>query len=253
MYNSWWYAPYFWYILFFSAYKIFKSFGARRILNGIDVSFNQHEITGILGPNGAGKTTLFSILTGITRADSGTIMLGDIDITNLPIHKRSNFGLIYLPQDSSIFRGLSVENNVRAILELKNDSEKEIEETLDKLLDAFSISHLRKSKATSLSGGERRKVEIARALAANPKFLMLDEPFSGIDPISVKEIMDIIRKLNEIGIGIVITDHNVRETLSILTRGYIIANGNVLFQGSADEILRNEESRKLYLGEEFKI
>ncbi len=239
--------------MFFSAYKIFKSFGGRKILNGLNVSFNQREITGILGPNGAGKTTLFSILTGITKADSGTIMLGERDITNLPIHKRSNFGLIYLPQDSSIFRGLSVEKNIRAILELKNKSKKKIEEKLDKLLNDFSISHIRKSKATSLSGGERRKVEIARALAANPKFLMLDEPFSGIDPISVTEIMNTIRKLSEMGIGIVITDHNVRETLSMVTRGYIIANGNVLFHGSADEILQNDESRKLYLGEEFKI
>lgn len=239
--------------MFFSAYKIFKSFKNRIILNGVDLSFDQNEIVGILGPNGAGKTTLFSILTGIVKADSGTIMLGDKDITHMPIYKRSRLGLIYLPQDSSIFRGLSVEDNIRSVLELTSSSREEIEESLDRLLAALFISHIRKSKATSLSGGERRKVEIARALAAKPNFLMLDEPFSGVDPISVSEIMEIIRTLNRFGIGIIITDHNVRETLAILHRGYIIANGRVLFHGSVDEILQNEESRKLYLGEEFKI
>ncbi len=239
--------------MIFSAYKIFKSFSGRTILKGVDVTFSKQEIVGILGPNGAGKTTLFSILTGITKPDAGTIMLGNKDITNLPIHQRSENGIVYLPQDSSIFRGLSVEENILSVLEIKNKFKKDIKDKLDYLLKVFSIDHLRHSTAISLSGGERRKVEIARALAANPIFLMLDEPFSGIDPISVSEIMDIIKKLNASGIGIIITDHNVKETLSILNRGYIIANGTVLFEGTTYEILANEESRKLYLGEDFSI
>ncbi len=241
----------------FTAKNIFKSYDNRRILSGIDVSFSRDQIVGILGPNGAGKTTLFSILTGIIRPDSGSITLGNIDITRFPVHKRAQSGLIYLPQDSSIFRGLSVENNIRAILQIHRHNNKnnddDIENSLENLLDAFSIQNIRKSKATSLSGGERRKVEIARALAANPRYLMLDEPFSGVDPISVCEITEIMYRLKSMGIGVIITDHNVRETLPILDNGYIIANGRVLFHGSPTEILNNEESRRLYLGDKFTI
>jgi lipopolysaccharide export system ATP-binding protein len=236
-----------------STKKISKSFGDRSVLRGIDAFFNKSEIVGILGPNGAGKTTLFSILIGLTKPNFGQIFLDEKDITNLAIHKRSEHGLVYLPQDSSIFRGLSVEDNICAVLEIKNKSKAIILEKLEYLLSAFSVEHLRKVRATALSGGERRKVEIARALAANPKFLLLDEPFSGIDPISVSDIMNIVKQLNNMGIGIIITDHNVRETLTILHRGYIIANGKVLFQGTTAEILNDKNSRELYLGETFKI
>ena len=237
----------------FVAKNIKKSYGERKILSGLDLVFSRNEITGILGPNGAGKTTLFSILTGITKPDEGKIKLDGMDITKIPIHKRSKAGLVYLPQDSSIFRGLSVENNIKAILQIREKDSEVIKKRLNYLLSAFSLSHLRYSRATSLSGGERRKVEIARALAADPKFLMLDEPFSGIDPISVTEIMEIIKKLKSIGIGVIITDHNVRETLAILDNGYIIANGKVLFRGTSSEIMQNEQSRRLYLGEKFRI
>jgi lipopolysaccharide export system ATP-binding protein len=239
--------------LYFSAQKICKSFGDRQILKNIDISVGKDEIIGILGPNGSGKTTFFSILAGITSADSGTIYLDNVDITNSQMHNRAMNGLIYLPQDSSVFRGLSVENNIKAILELKYKDKNTINEKLDLLLSMFSIDKIRKSKATSLSGGEKRKVEIARALAANPVFLMLDEPFSGIDPISVLDITEIIRNLNKIGIGIIITDHNVRETLSVLHRGYIIVNGEILFHGKASEILQHNESRALYLGKDFSM
>lgn len=237
----------------FLANNITKSYGGNLILKGVDVSFSRNEIVGILGPNGAGKTTLFSILTGIIQPNSGQIILNDINITKYSLHERSRMGIIYLPQDSSIFRGLSVEDNIKAVLEIKHKNKELIDDKLNYLLEAFSIDRLRKSRSTALSGGERRKVEIARAIAADPLFLMLDEPFSGIDPISIIEIMDIIKKLKDLGIGVIITDHNVRETLSILDRGYIIANGTVLFHGTANEILGNEESRNLYLGNNFKI
>lgn len=237
----------------FEARNITKTFGDRIILKGINVSFSKNEIVGILGPNGAGKTTLFSILTGIISSESGSIHIGGVNITNLKIYQRSRVGIVYLPQDSSIFRGLNVEDNIRAILQIKYSGKQLIEEKLDFLLESFSIAHLRKAKASSLSGGERRKVEIARALAADPSFLLLDEPFSGIDPISISEIINIIKKLKQSGIGIIITDHNVRETLTLLDKGYIIANGSVLVSGTAEEIMKNEESRKIYLGEKFKI
>jgi lipopolysaccharide export system ATP-binding protein len=236
-----------------SAEKIFKSFRDRQILKDVNTSFGNNEIVGILGPNGSGKTTFFSILAGITLPDSGSIQLDGNDITNSQIHNRANEGIIYLPQDSSIFRGLSVENNIKAILEIRYKNKNIIDEKLDQLLHMFSIDHIRKSRAPSLSGGERRKAEIARALAADPAFLMLDEPFSGIDPISVLDITEIIRNLNKMGIGIIITDHNVRETLSVSHRGYIIVNGEILFQGSASEILQHDESRELYLGKHFEM
>ena len=239
--------------MIFEAKNITKSYGDRLILNGINVSFSKDEIVGILGPNGAGKTTLFSILTGITRADTGEIKLDTKEITRLKVYERARVGIVYLPQDSSIFRGLNVENNVRAVLQIKHKRKEHIENRLEELLDAFSITHLRKARANSLSGGERRKVEIARAIAADPVFLMLDEPFSGIDPISISEITNIIRSLKAAGIGIIITDHNVMETLRILDKGYIIANGKIIVSGTAQDILDHEESRKIYLGETFRI
>jgi lipopolysaccharide export system ATP-binding protein len=235
------------------AVNITKVFKGRMVLRGVSLSFQQGEIVGILGPNGAGKTTLFSILAGITSADSGTICFNNIDIKNFKMHRRAREGIIYLPQDSSIFRGLSVEDNIRAIIQIKIKSKIEIEKRLLELLEVFSLTHLRHANATRLSGGERRKVEIARTLAAAPKFLLLDEPFSGIDPIAVFEIIEMIKKLKENNIGIIITDHNVRETLNILDRGYIIADGTVLTQGSAESILSDDEARKIYLGQSFKI
>ncbi|MDR2598519.1 MAG: LPS export ABC transporter ATP-binding protein [Holosporales bacterium] len=239
--------------MIFKAEQITKSYKGKDVLQGISLAFRQREIVGILGPNGAGKTTLFSILAGITPAEKGRIHLNGCDITNLKLYERARKGIVYLPQDSSIFRGLSVEDNIRAVLQINMTSHEEIENRLDYLLESFSLTHLRNSGAPRLSGGERRKVEIARTLAACPKFLLLDEPFSGIDPISVFEIIEIIRGLKESGIGIIITDHNVRETLNTLDRGYIIADGTVIAEGGIDDILENDEVRKTYLGQSFRI
>ena len=235
------------------ANNITKSFKDRLVLRGVNLSFKMTEIVGILGPNGAGKTTLFSILTGIASADSGEIKLAGNNITKLKIHQRAKAGIVYLPQDSSIFRGLSVEDNIRSVLQITYSSKEKIDSKLEELLEAFSISHLRKAMAPFLSGGERRKVEIARALATSPAFLMLDEPFSGVDPISVNEIITIIRTLKDSGIGVIITDHNVRETLQVINRGYIIANGKILTTGTPEEITSNKDAKELYLGEEFRI
>jgi lipopolysaccharide export system ATP-binding protein len=237
----------------FEAKGVTKSFGDRIVLNGVSARFQQVEIVGILGPNGAGKTTFFSILAGIEFAESGTITLDNRDITKLKMWHRGREGIVYLPQDSSVFVGLSVEDNIKSILQIRYESREEIDEKLNKLLDAFSLLGLKKTKASLLSGGERRKVEIARALAADPKFLMLDEPFSGIDPISIHEIIEIMRGLKESGIGIIVTDHNVRETLTVLDRGYIIANGQIVVSGTADDILLSKLTRDIYLGDEFKI
>ncbi|MDR3030920.1 MAG: LPS export ABC transporter ATP-binding protein [Holosporales bacterium] len=237
--------------MIFKAENIIKTFGTRLVLNGIDVSFSKNEIVGILGPNGAGKTTLFSILVGISASESGTITLGGKDITKLKIYQRAQEGIIYLPQDSSVFKGLTVEENILSILQIKYRNKEQINEKLNDLLDSFSLTHLRKVNAAFISGGEKRKVEIARALAASPSFLMLDEPFSGIDPISISEITNIIKSLNDTGIGIIITDHNVREMLNIIDKGYIITNGKVLISGSPKEILEDQESRRLYLGSTY--
>jgi lipopolysaccharide export system ATP-binding protein len=223
------------------------------VLKGISAKFHQGEIVGILGPNGAGKTTLFSILAGIEFAESGTIRLNNNDITKLKIWSRARKGIVYLPQDSSVFVDLSVEDNIKSILQVRYKSRDVIDEKLNKLVDAFSLSGLRKVKASLLSGGERRKVEIARALSTDPKFLMLDEPFSGVDPISVHEIAEIMRWLKVGGIGIIVTDHNVRETLTVLDRGYIIANGQIVVSGTVDDILLNKLTRDIYLGDKFKI
>ena len=235
------------------ASNITKSFKDRLVLRGVNLKFSVGEIVGILGPNGAGKTTLFSILVGMVKGDFGTITFDGRDITKLKIHQRSKAGLVYLPQDASIFRGLSVEDNIRSVLQLTCQSKREINAALDELLDAFAITHLRKAMAPFLSGGERRKVEIARALATSPSFLMLDEPFSGVDPISVGEIMSIMRDLKNSGIGVIITDHNVRETLQIIDRGYIIANGKILTEGTPDEIISDPQAKQMYLGETFRM
>lgn len=233
--------------------NITKAYKDRMVLRGVNLTFNTSEIVGILGANGAGKTTLFSILSGMIKPDSGKIILDGCDITKTKIHKRASAGIIYLPQDASIFRGLSVEDNIKAILEITYKNEQQVSDKLNELLEAFSISHLRKSMAPLLSGGERRKVEIARALATSPAFLLLDEPFSGVDPISISEIVAIIENLKNSSIGVIITDHNVRETLHVIDRGYIMANGQILISGSSEEMSADEQAKKLYLGETFQI
>lgn len=223
------------------------------ILNEVSLKFSTAEIAGILGANGAGKTTLFSILSGLIKPDDGKIKLAGKDITDTKMHKRANAGIVYLPQDTSIFRGLSVEDNIKAILEITYTDKNQMYDKLDELLEVFSITHLRKSMASVLSGGERRKVEIARALATSPAFLLMDEPFSGVDPISISEIVTIIKNLKSSGIGVIVTDHNVRETLQVIDRGYIMANGKILVSGTSDEIANNEQARKMYLGATFRI
>ncbi|MBY0463090.1 MAG: LPS export ABC transporter ATP-binding protein [Alphaproteobacteria bacterium] len=233
--------------------KIGKTFGKRSILLGIDLHVVQGEAVGLLGPNGAGKTTCFSIVTGLIQPDMGKVFLDQREITNMPMYLRARMGIGYLPQDASIFRGLTVEGNIKAVLELCERDPDKREQRLDHLLDEFSISHLRQSPAASLSGGERRRVEIARALAMSPKFLLLDEPLAGIDPIAVGEIRELISHLKEMNIGILITDHNVRETLEIVDRAYIIAQGQVLMEGSPDEIVKHEDVRRVYLGERFSL
>jgi lipopolysaccharide export system ATP-binding protein len=211
------------------------------------------EVVGLLGPNGAGKTTSFYMIVGLVALNGGQIQLDDADVTHLPMHERARMGLGYLPQEASIFRKLSVAENVRAILELHETSSDAIEHRLEELLRELNISHLRDSAALALSGGERRRCEIARALAANPRFILLDEPFAGVDPIAVMDIQKIIRFLKERGIGVLITDHNVRETLGICDRAYIINEGSVLASGSAEEIVHNDNVRRVYLGEHFRL
>jgi lipopolysaccharide export system ATP-binding protein len=210
-------------------------------------------VVGLLGPNGAGKTTCFYMIVGLVKIDGGSITLDGADVGVMPIHRRAGLGLSYLPQEASIFRKLTVEQNIRAILELKNYTDEEIEQHLESLLADLHIEHLRDAAAMSLSGGERRRVEIARALAMNPRFVLLDEPFAGIDPIAVIDIQKLIRFLTERGIGILITDHNVRETLGICDRAYIINDGTVLAAGNPDEIIHNESVRRVYLGEHFRL
>jgi lipopolysaccharide export system ATP-binding protein len=233
--------------------KISKNFGKRPILKGIDLHVMQGEAVGLLGPNGAGKTTCFSIMTGLIQPDHGQVFVNKRDITHTPLYFRARNGIGYLPQDASIFRGMTVEDNILAALELYEPEYDERQRRLDQLLDEFSISHLRQSPAVALSGGERRRVEIARALAIQPTFLLLDEPLAGIDPIAVGEIRDVILHLKERGIGILITDHNVRETLDIVDRAYILAAGSILCEGSPDDIIKNENVRRVYLGERFSL
>ncbi len=230
-----------------------KSYGGRKVVDGLSISVGRSEIVGILGPNGAGKTTSFYMIVGIIPCDNGNIYFDQEEVTNLPIHKRCRLGMGYLAQESSIFRRLTVEENIMAVLETLNLSPRERRRRLESLLEELNISHLAKSKAYTLSGGERRRLEITRALVTNPSFLLLDEPFSGIDPIVVAEAQDIIRTLKERGLGILLTDHNVRETLSITDRAYLIADGKVLISGTADDLINDSRAKEIYLGEKFQM
>lgn len=235
-----------------------KSYGARQVVRDVALQVESGEVVGLLGPNGAGKTTSFYMIVGLVPSDAGKIELDGVDISRLPIHKRALLGLSYLPQEASVFRKLSVEDNIRAVLELQRVNGKalttpQLEQRLDTLLADLQIEKLRENQALSLSGGERRRVEIARALATNPRFVLLDEPFAGVDPIAVIEIQRIVRFLKERGIGVLITDHNVRETLGICDRAYIINQGAVLASGRPDDIIANESVRRVYLGEHFRM
>ena len=230
-----------------------KSYKKRTVVHDVSFEVRSGEVVGLLGPNGAGKTTCFYMVVGLIACDDGSIGLDTLNLTHQPIHKRARAGISYLPQEPSIFRKLTVEQNVRAVLELKGYRRAEQDEHLTNLLDDLGVSHLRETPAQSLSGGERRRVEIARALAMNPRFILLDEPFAGVDPIAVLDIQKIIRFLKEKGIGVLITDHNVRETLGICERAYIINEGQVLAQGDPNSLISNEAVRKAYLGEHFKL
>ena len=231
-----------------------KSFRGRDVVKDVSIEIEQSQIVGLLGPNGAGKTTCFYIMVGLIRADSGRVLLDQKDVTKLPIHARARHGLSYLPQESSIFRDLTVEENVLAILQVRRDlTPRDREEKLEKLLEEFSIKHIRNNKGMSLSGGERRRTEIARTLATDPKFILLDEPFAGVDPISVNDIKMVINQLKDRGIGILLTDHNVRETLDICEKAYIVSEGRLIADGDANAILGNDRVRNVYLGAQFKI
>ena len=230
-----------------------KSYKGRQVVNGVSLGVRAGEAVGLLGPNGAGKTTCFYMVTGLVPVDKGKIEIDGFDITNMPMYRRARLGIGYLPQEASIFRGLTVENNIRAVLEVVESSRKEREKSLDSLLEEFHISHLRKSPAMSLSGGERRRLEIARALASRPHYMLLDEPFAGIDPIAVADIQQLVRHLTTRGIGVLITDHNVRETLKLIDRAYIIHNGEILKHGTAADIIADANVRRLYLGEDFAL
>jgi lipopolysaccharide export system ATP-binding protein len=233
--------------------KLLKIYKKRRVVNGISIEVKSSEIVGLLGPNGAGKTTTFYMITGLIRPNGGRIFMDEHDLTRLPMYKRARRGIGYLPQEPSIFRKLNVEQNIMAILETLPISRKERKQRLDQLLEELDIKSLAKSMAYNLSGGERRRVEIARALVTQPKFILLDEPFSGIDPITVEEIQKIIHRLKASGLGILITDHNVRETLSVTDRAYIIFEGEILKAGNAEYLANDPEARKIYLGEKFRL
>jgi lipopolysaccharide export system ATP-binding protein len=237
----------------FRADNLKKTYKSRTVVQDVSISVNSGEVVGLLGPNGAGKTTCFYMMVGLVPLDGGNIHLDELDLTQMPMHQRARLGLSYLPQEASIFRRLSVSDNIRAVLELKNYPPGEMHQHLDDLLHDLHITHIRTNPAISLSGGERRRVEIARALATEPRFILLDEPFAGVDPIAVIDIQKIIKFLKERDIGILVTDHNVRETLGICDRAYIISEGKVLASGSPDEIIYNESVRKVYLGEHFRL
>ncbi|WP_025041450.1 LPS export ABC transporter ATP-binding protein [Nitrosospira briensis] len=235
------------------AVNLKKRYKSRTVVQDVSLSVSSGEVVGLLGPNGAGKTTCFYMMVGLVPLNGGSISLDDVDLSPMPMHLRARLGLSYLPQEASIFKRLSVADNIRAVLELKNYTRDEIQQHLDDLLHDLHISHIRTNPAISLSGGERRRVEIARALATQPRFILLDEPFAGVDPIAVLDIQKIIGFLKERGIGVLITDHNVRETLGICDHAYIISEGKVLASGNPDEIIYNESVRKVYLGEHFKL
>jgi lipopolysaccharide export system ATP-binding protein len=233
--------------------RLQKRFKARTVVKDVSLEVKSGEVVGLLGPNGAGKTTCFYMIVGLIPGDGGAILLDQKNLNRMPIHRRARMGLAYLPQEASIFRKLTVAENVRAVLELREDGKQDLEERLEQLLNDLHIAHLRNSPAISLSGGERRRAEIARALASSPRFILLDEPFAGVDPIAVVDIQRIIRFLKERQIGVLITDHNVRETLGICDRAYIINDGSVLACGAPEEIVYNESVRKVYLGEHFRL
>lgn len=233
--------------------EIRKSYKGRAVVNGVTVEVNQGEIVGLLGPNGAGKTTSFYMIVGLVKPDKGNVFLDDIDITNYPMYKRAQMGVGYLPQEVSVFRKLSVEDNIMAILEMTSLNKQERHARLEKLLTEFSLHHVRKNLGNSLSGGEKRRTEIARALATDPKFVLLDEPFAGVDPIAVEDIQTIIAELKTRNIGVLITDHNVQETLSITDRAYLLFEGSILKSGTAEELAADEQVRKVYLGKNFEL
>ncbi|ADZ43960.1 LPS export ABC transporter ATP-binding protein [Yersinia enterocolitica] len=236
------------------AEKLAKAYKGRKVVEDVSLKVKSGEIVGLLGPNGAGKTTTFYMVVGIVQRDAGRIVIDDEDISLLPLHERALRGIGYLPQEASIFRRLSVFNNLMAVLEIRKDlSSEQRQERADELMEEFHITHLRDSLGQSLSGGERRRVEIARALAANPKFILLDEPFAGVDPISVIDIKKIIEHLRDSGLGVLITDHNVRETLDVCERAYIVSQGHLIAHGTPQEILADEQVKRVYLGEEFRL
>jgi len=233
--------------------KVSKTYGNKTVIRDISLNIKNGEIVGLLGPNGAGKTTTFYIIVGLVKADSGSILLDKVDISSLPIYLRGLKGISYLPQEASIFRGMNVEDNLMSIIEIVESDKMKHPIILQNLLNEFDINHVRKSKSIVLSGGERRRLEIARTLASNPKYLLLDEPLTGIDPVSIEEIKEIIKRLKKKNIGILITDHNVRETLKIVDRVYIVNEGSMFFEGSPDQAISNEKIKKFYLGSNFSI
>jgi lipopolysaccharide export system ATP-binding protein len=233
--------------------ELIKTYGKRKVVNGVSFQLSQGEIVGLLGANGAGKTTSFYLAVGLIKPDSGTILLDGQEITRLPMYKRARMGIGYLPQEASIFRKMTVEDNLYAILQTRRISKLEQRERVESLLDELRIQHIRKNRGLSLSGGERRRVEIARALATKPRFILLDEPFAGVDPIAVIDIQEVIRTLVKKNIGILITDHNVRETLHITDRAYIMNDGKIMMEGTPDSIVNNDLARKVYLGDNFKL
>ncbi len=233
--------------------KIAKSYKGRHVVKGVSIEVNQGEIVGLLGPNGAGKTTSFYMIVGLVTPDSGNVYLDDVEITNMPMYKRSQMGIGYLPQEVSVFRKLSVEDNILAILEMTKMSKEERSARLEQLIEEFSLSHVRKTLGNRLSGGEKRRTEIARALATDPKFVLLDEPFAGVDPIAVEDIQTIVSELKQRNIGVLITDHNVQETLSITDRAYLLYEGDILISGKPEELAANPEVRRVYLGQNFVL
>lgn len=230
-----------------------KTYSGRTVVKEVSLNVFRGEVVGLLGPNGAGKTTSFYMIVGLVKADAGTITLNNVDLTDYPIHIRAHKGLGYLPQEASVFRDLSVEDNIKAVLELRNIPSSTKEALLESLISDFGLGHIRQSKGSALSGGERRRVEIARTLALEPKFVLLDEPFAGVDPLAVSDIQGIIKNLKHRGIGVLITDHNVRETLGIVDRAYIMNSGELLVDGEPDKIINDDRARKFYLGEEFRM
>jgi lipopolysaccharide export system ATP-binding protein len=238
---------------YLAAHGLEKSFARRKVVKGASLYVRRGEVVGLLGPNGAGKTTIFYMITGLLQPDHGRIEVDGYDVTRLPMYQRARLGIGYLPQEASIFRGLSVEDNIRAVLEVVEPNRRRREANLDALLEEFNITRLRKTPSIALSGGERRRVEIARALATRPSYMLLDEPFAGIEPIAVGDIQALVRHLTNRGIGVLITDHNVRETLGLTDRAYIIYSGEVLMEGRPEDIVNNPDVRRLYLGQEFRL